>query len=213
VRSGCTPTARHLTRDWSFACPGQFDYFDVVTRALAGITRRSARSSTRIGSGNVYYLLGHRGNIRQLTISVSGSSCLNLATGPRQACERNAIISISAIADRAGLLKIGRRPMYLEPSVAASVSKAHITPRGDLSLCCQDARFCPFLATSTPRRSCRSWKNPRPPHVLSVASGLADDEPVVLSLRLCILQALPGLIPSASKAHVSRRYRAAGMLV
>jgi hypothetical protein len=179
----------------------RFDYVDVSCHGSGAGAHRKARpfvDEDRVME-NVYHLLDHRDNIRELTISVSGPFMPEAQRAElRAACHRKgARLDVRDLHDRAGLLKIGRRkPIAPQPFRCGKhdFQKPVLLPGGDLSLCCQDFALRHILGNLHANTFEEIMEqSPLRRHVLSVASGAVSDEN--LACYRCIF-CLPASAPA-----------------
>jgi uncharacterized Fe-S cluster-containing radical SAM superfamily protein len=161
---------------------------------------------------NVIYLLAHRDNIANLTISVTGpfGSDEDHAELQRLCDAAGARLERRALHSRAGLLRIGQMESELRrgPFRCAKFDfeKPVLVPGGDLTLCCQDfalrhilgnlhqQTFHEIMSTSLARQ-----------HVLAVAAGLVDDPQLdCYKCAFCVRLPAPLVRPRETANHASQ---------
>jgi uncharacterized Fe-S cluster-containing radical SAM superfamily protein len=161
----------------------RFDYFDISCHGLDPEAYRKTRPFVDGGRvrDNLLYLLGHRDNIRDLTVSVSGpftpeDQLRGLASICRQ---HGANLDVRRLHSRAGLLSIGQRARPASGPFRCAkfdFKKPVLLPGGDLTLCCQDFGLTTILGNLHRQTFAEILdQSPLRRHVLAVAAGVTED--------------------------------------
>jgi uncharacterized Fe-S cluster-containing radical SAM superfamily protein len=129
---------------------------------------------------NLLHLLGHRENIENLVVSVSGPFGSDESLGELETlcASAGATLLRRDLHSRAGLLRIGRdeRKSGAFRCAKFDFEKPVLVPGGDVSLCCQDFALHAVIGNLHDRPFAELMaKSPVRTHVLEVAAGRRVD--------------------------------------